>query len=62
MINVYCACVVLEQLVEKIATSLANMHSGDSIHGDLTTSNMMIKPRIPLDRMMTGEPCRLSVQ
>ena len=23
---------------------------------------MMIKPRIPLDRMMSGEPCRLSVQ
>jgi len=36
--------------VEKIATSLATMHSGDSIHGDLTTSNMMIRPRTPLDR------------
>ena len=38
------------------------MHSGDSIHGDLTTSNMMIKPRIPLDKQMSGEPCILSVQ
>lgn len=52
---------ILEQLVTKIATSLATMHSGDSIHGDLTTSNMMIKPRIPLDKQMSGEPCRLSV-
>ena len=41
---------ILDQLVEKIAISIAGMHSGDSIHGDLTTSNMMIKPRIPIDR------------
>ena len=54
--------IVLEQLVEKIATSIAVMHSGESIHGDLTTSNMMIKPRLPLDKQMTGEPYRLSVQ
>ena len=53
---------VMEQLVEKIATSLAAMHSGDSIHGDLTTSNIMIKPRLPLDRQMSGESCRLSAQ
>ena len=39
------------------------MHSGDSIHGDLTTSNMMIKPRIPLDLQMSGEAApRMSVQ
>lgn len=53
---------ILEQLVEKIATSIAIMHSGESIHGDMTTSNMMIKPRLPLDKQMSGEPCRLSVQ
>ena len=53
---------ILDQLVAKIATSIANMHSGDSIHGDLTTSNIMIKPRIPLDKQMSGEPCKLSVQ
>ena len=52
----------MEQLVEKIATSLAAMHSGDSIHGDLTTSNIMIKPKLPLDRQMSGESCRLSAQ
>ena len=54
--------VVLEQLVDKIATSLATMHSGDSIHGDLTTSNMMIKPHLPIDKQMSGEPCKLSAQ
>ena len=53
---------ILEQLVEKIATSIATMHSGESIHGDMTTSNMMIKPRLPLDKQMSGEPCRLSVE
>ena len=41
---------ILEQLVQKIGTALATMHSGDSIHGDLTTSNMMIKPKVPLEK------------
>ena len=41
---------MLEQLVTKIAMAIATMHSGDSIHGDMTTSNMMIKPIIPLER------------
>lgn len=53
---------ILEQLIEKVATAIATMHSGDSIHGDMTTSNMMIKPRIPLDRQMSGESYRPSVQ
>lgn len=48
--------------MDKIATSLATMHSGDSIHGDLTTSNMMIKPRLPIDMQMSGESHKLSVQ
>ena len=56
----FCTFLVLEQLVDKIATSLATMHSGDSIHGDLTTSNMMIKPKLPLDKQMSGESCKLS--
>ena len=50
----------MDQLVDKIATSLAAMHSGDSIHGDLTTSNIMIKPKLPLDLQMSGESCKLS--
>ena len=33
------------QLAEMIATNLSIMHLGDTIHGDLTTSNMMLKPR-----------------
>lgn len=52
----------MDQLVDKIATSLAAMHSGDSIHGDLTTSNIMIKPKLPLDLQMSGESCKLSAQ
>ena len=48
--------------MDKIATSLATMHSGDSIHGDLTTSNMMIKPRLPIDMQMSGESHKLSVK
>ena len=50
------------QLVDKIAVALATMHSGDSIHGDLTTSNMMIKPRLPLDKQMAAESCKLTAQ
>ena len=38
------------------------MHTGDSIHGDLTTSNMMIKPKLPIDKQMSGESCKLSAQ
>lgn len=34
----------LEQLVEQIGRILAKMHDEDVIHGDLTTSNMLLKP------------------
>jgi len=30
------------------------MHSGDTVHGDLTTSNMMLKPRISMEKQMAG--------
>jgi hypothetical protein len=56
-----CFCIVLDQLVDKIAHAIATMHSGDSIHGDLTTSNMMLKPRIPLEWQLSGQDS-LSVQ
>ena len=35
--------VVLEQLVDKIAHAVATIHSGNLNHGDLTTSNMMLR-------------------
>ena len=38
------------------------MHSGDSIHGDLTTSNMMLKPSVPLDKQLSGQPVTMSVK
>ena len=52
---------ILEKLVDKISTAIATMHSGDSIHGDLTTSNMMIKPRLPVARQLSGDN-KISVQ
>ncbi len=36
---------ILDQLVERIGTYLGIMHQNDQIHGDLTTSNMMIRPK-----------------
>lgn len=36
---------IMPLLAEKIAENLANLHKGDNIHGDLTTSNMMLKPK-----------------
>ena len=33
----------LEQLADKIGRVLASMHSSDIIHGDLTTSNMLLR-------------------
>ena len=33
----------LEQLAEKLGTMLGQMHSVDVIHGDLTTSNMLLR-------------------
>ena len=34
---------VLEALAEKIGISLARMHAQDVVHGDLTTSNLMLR-------------------
>ena len=38
-----------------IATAIAAMHSGDNIHGDLTTSNMMLKPNKLVDLPTTSQ-------
>ena len=35
----------MKVLATKIASNLAKMHTNDNIHGDLTTSNMMLKPK-----------------
>jgi tRNA A-37 threonylcarbamoyl transferase component Bud32 len=37
-----------------IANTISTMHSGDTIHGDLTTSNMMLKPKISIERKLSG--------
>jgi tRNA A-37 threonylcarbamoyl transferase component Bud32 len=36
-----------------MATNLALMHLGDNVHGDLTTSNMMIRPRLPVQSLFS---------
>ena len=36
------------------------MHKGDIIHGDLTTSNMMIRPEIPTKYIFSMESPKLS--
>ena len=38
------------------------MHRGDIIHGDLTTSNMMIRPNLPLQSMISLEQKSMSAQ
>ena len=42
----------MKVVVKKIAENLAMMHKGDNIHGDLTTSNMMIRPNLKLAQVM----------
>lgn len=36
--------VLPDDLMEKIGSGIAKMHMADIIHGDLTTSNMMLRP------------------
>ena len=38
------------------------MHRGDIIHGDLTTSNMMIQPTLPVESMISLEQKSMSAQ
>ena len=48
---------VEEDLAEKIASNIAKMHAVKLIHGDLTTSNMLVKPDSPLPLSMShSEP------
>ena len=43
---------ILDQLVKKIGQYIGTLHQNDQIHGDLTTSNMMIKPKVPLQMQL----------
>ena len=52
----------MNKVAHKIAESLDKMHAGDNIHGDLTTSNMMIKPNIPLQNLFAGNNKPLSAK
>jgi tRNA A-37 threonylcarbamoyl transferase component Bud32 len=51
-----------EQLVSKLAHNLATMHINDNIHGDLTSSNMMIRPPEPLASLFSNDCPKLRAQ
>lgn len=40
--------VLFNDLASQIGKNIALMHNAQCIHGDLTTSNMLLKPKIPL--------------
>mmetsp|Transcript_39622 Transcript_39622/g.60661 ORF Transcript_39622/g.60661 Transcript_39622/m.60661 type:complete len:211 (-) Transcript_39622:39-671(-) len=50
----------VEIIITMIAKSLAKMHNNDIVHGDLTTSNMMLLPTLPMDFKLAN-PHRISV-
>ena len=54
--------VVVDKVIEAVANAIAMMHSGDSIHGDLTTSNMMIKPKVPIETLLSGDAVKMTAQ
>ena len=53
---------IIGQVLSHIAKNLAEMHKADIIHGDLTTSNMMIRPEIPTKYIFSSEQPRMSAQ
>ena len=53
---------VFTQLVSKLANNLAIMHMNDNIHGDLTTSNMMIRPPEPVQALFTNDLPKMTAQ
>jgi len=52
----------MSQVAHKIAQNLDKMHAGDNIHGDLTTSNLMLKPNIPIEHLFSDNKNKLSAQ
>lgn len=49
-------------LTDKIAKNLNDMHRGDVIHGDLTTSNMMIVPNMPMLQVINNQPQQMTAR
>ena len=39
---------MINSILEEMAAGIAKMHDGGLIHGDLTTSNMMLKFKLPV--------------
>ena len=52
----------MDKVIEAVANAIAKMHSGDSIHGDLTTSNMMIKPKVPIEVLLSGNEVKMTAK
>ncbi len=55
VLYIYLIILVLDELVDKIGTYVAILHSNDQIHGDLTTSNMMIRPKLDLNSQFKNQ-------
>ena len=53
---------IVNVVLDTISKNLAEMHKGDIIHGDLTTSNMMLKPNLPTDSLFSLEQPKMSAQ
>lgn len=41
---------LLDEVMQMIGTEIAKMHLADVIHGDLTTSNMMLRRPTSMDK------------
>ena len=60
--GIFIGKIVVDKVIEAVANAIAKMHSGDSIHGDLTTSNMMIKPKLPIEVLLSGNAIKMTAQ
>ena len=52
---------VFDKIVAKLGENLAKMHMNDNIHGDLTTSNMMLRPPQPLESLFSNDVQKMSI-
>ena len=53
---------VFNEIVQKLGENLAKMHMGDNVHGDLTTSNMMLRPPKPLESLFSADVPKMSIE
>jgi TP53 regulating kinase-like protein len=49
-------------LVARIGKAVGGLHAAGVVHGDLTTSNLMLRPRIPAEREQNGDAGEVSLE